>query len=190
VIGGDTIPIKLLTDIVNSGQPLPPLLQQKHEVFKVETTGYRPVASNPHDFEQIKDERFFTTMKNAVQHIEKTQLKEFQPMFMVRGMMDHTFKYMGVIDETNGAWLAAKVGVWHPLFLIDIKSNVVRWHLNDKHISLAEFEEKSGLKISHLKPAGADTHSYQLYPPLEHKQEHKKTTKKSSNKKPGKGNTM
>ena len=188
VKGTDTVPRHLLSDIFNSGEPLPPVFQKKHEVYKVATVGYRPIDTKRRtEFDRVKDERFFSNLQGAVKYIEEHKLESFQPIHMIRGKSDFTYKRMVITEDVKDISVAEKTGVWHPLAAIDTDSNVVQWELNREFISVDEFEKKSGLKISEFGISPDNVNAFQVFPKVNNQPDIRKAIKSKSTLKPDKG---
>lgn len=178
VRGTDTIPCGLLDHIFENDLPLPVGLKRPHEVFKVAVSGFNMSEKGfLAGFETFEDDRYFSTLKNAVDHVRQFEDQEFQPYHVLWSGHKRVLQQATVIDDVSHKPIASKFGYWSDMSSVDLTSNIVRWVVIDKNMSVPQFEQKSGFQISTLARLVDHPNVFQAYPTQDQQQEKKKENK-------------
>lgn len=170
--GTETISCELLDDVFEKDLPLPNGLERRHDLFKVEVLGYNTIDQNIFaGFETFYEERYFSTLKNAVDHMQQFTDQEFQPYHLHWSGQKRLLQEVIVVDEVRHQPIASKSGVWNSLSALVLPANIVQWEVKEGIMSVDEFVQRSGLDVSKLGRRPDDPNIFQVFPPLDAQQE-------------------
>ncbi|MVT07690.1 hypothetical protein [Chitinophaga tropicalis] len=140
-----------------------------HEAYEVRTKGYEHRSTKEQHLSvgvYNDKSRYFTTLKKAVDHIERIPLDQFDPIIVIADRLPLMIKEAIIYDCTDDQVIAVKTSNWDLNKKETLVNNIISWHLTEGKTTAADFKQKSGLALSSYGQPDEKGLTYQVYPPI------------------------